>query len=174
MTDDWKLIIPDEEDQDELKECILDQNDITEEIAKTYSSIMLSAEQPSCRNWRELANANPEIMTTKFITECNKMKIDQPSFDCVNAWIDAAQRRSLDEIMLEILDSDQDALELLAEKANSANPWDLTQWQSYPHLLLETIESTKYTNQDATRWISRANIAIQTCKWLEDYSVSVV
>lgn len=76
--------------------------------------------------------------------------------------------------MLEILDSDQDAFELLSEKANSANPWDLWQWSSYPQLLLDSFESTVYSVDDVTRWISRAHIALQTCAWLENYSTSVV
>ena len=172
--DDWKLLTPTDEDEDELKECIMDQEDISDELAKSYSSIMMNSEQSCCRNWRELANASAESLASKFHAECIKLKIASPSLESIGNWIDAAQQRSLEEIMLEILDSDQDALELLVDKANSGNPWDLTQWSSYPQLLLNTFESTKYNIEDASRWISRAHAALDACKWLEDYSVSVV
>jgi hypothetical protein len=175
ITEDWKLITPVEDDEDELKECILDQNDgISEVLAKTYSSIMMNSQQPCCRNWRELANVSPESLSSKFNAECSKLKVEPPSDDSVINWIDAAQQRSLEEIMLEILDSDQDALELLSEKANSANPWDLIQWSNYPQLLLDAMETSQYSVADAACWISRAKVAIETSKWLEDYSVSIV
>jgi hypothetical protein len=173
--DDWKLITPVEDDKDELKECILDQNDaISEELTDAYCSIMMNSQHPCCRNWRELANVSAESLSSKFNDECSKLKLQPPSDDSVNNWIDAAQQRSLEEIMLEILDSDQDALEILSEKASSANPWDLVQWSNYPQLLLDAMETAKYSVADAACWISRAKVALETCPWLEDYSVSIV
>lgn len=170
VDNEWKLITPTEEDKDEIIECIRAKNDdVGEEVANNYASLIMSSEQPCCRNWRELANADLDALTAKFTA--NTTRLD-PEF--ILSWIDAAQERSIEEIMLEILDSDQDAFELLSEKANSANPWDLYQWQSYPQLLLDSLESTAYSVNDATRWISRANTALQTCAWLEDYSTSIV
>ena len=174
-TVEWELITPTEEDEDELKECIQeDQNNTNDESSKIYASILMSSESPCCRNWRELANAKPEEVSSKFTIQCSKQKIDPPSLISITNWIDAAQQRSLEEIMLEILDSDQDALELLAEKANSANPWDLSQWHSYPALLADTMGCERYNVEVVGRWISRAKVSLETCNWLEDYSVSVV
>eukprot|EP00956_Cyclotella_meneghiniana_P001552 scaffold1758_cov40-Cyclotella_meneghiniana.AAC.1 len=169
-SDEWQLITPSEDDKDELVECIRAKNDdVNEEAANNYASLIMSPEQPCCRNWRELANANLDALTAKFTISATRLDPE-----IILSWIDAAQERSLEEIMLEILDSDQDAFELLSEKANSANPWDLWQWSSYPQLLLDSFESTVYSVDDVTRWISRAHIALQTCAWLENYSTSVV
>lgn len=172
--DEWKLITPIEVDEDELQECIQDKHDINDKLAKVYTSILMSSESPCYRNWRELANADPEEVSTKFTIQCPKQNVDPPSLSTITNWVDAAQQRSLDEIMLEILDSDQDALELLDEKANSANPWDLSQWHTHPELLVDTIECEKYNVEEIGRWISRAKIALKTSVWLEDYSVSIV
>jgi hypothetical protein len=48
------------------------------------------------------------------------------------------------------------------------------QWSNYPQLLLDAMETAKYSVADAVCWISRAKVALKTCTWLEDYSVSIV
>ncbi len=56
-----------------------------------------------------------------------------------NVYIDALHARTLEEIMLEILDGNQDALELLQDNARSCTPRDLTILKSAPGMLLDAM-----------------------------------
>mmetsp|Transcript_10203 Transcript_10203/g.22105 ORF Transcript_10203/g.22105 Transcript_10203/m.22105 type:complete len:164 (+) Transcript_10203:2-493(+) len=127
----------------------------------------------SVRNYRELANANVDDVLPKF---SDRHPGGVPSSDTVEKWIDAAQSRSLEEIMLEILDGDQDALELLRDHARSSCPRDLSNWRSAPGLLLDAISrggaeggdnSKTWERSDVVRWIRRAKVALGVCTWLE-------
>ncbi|KAL7488265.1 hypothetical protein ACHAW6_013837 [Cyclotella cf. meneghiniana] len=182
MSDDWTLVTQDEDDEEELIECILEsRNNVdslshrcSEEMARTYSSIMMSkSEQPCCRNLRELADTNPEALNSKLTKQCKQLKKQPPSLNTINDWIDKAQQQSLEEIMLEILDGDEEVLELLREKAHSSSPRDLMHWQSFPKMLLETMECWHYSEQDVLRWISRARVALRLCSWLELFTTPV-
>jgi hypothetical protein len=171
------LVTPTEEDEDELQECILDQNDNTifkEENAELYSAILISTAEPCCRNWRELANSNPAEVLYKLIQGCQQSKIDPPSLDSVRNWIDAAQARSLEEIMLEILDGDGDLLYLLCDKAHASSPRNLTFYQNNPKQLLADMECKNYGEEDVLRWISRARVALRVCTWLEEFSYTTI
>jgi hypothetical protein len=175
QNDNWVLITPEEEDEDELRECIQDGQDVDYGLVKLYSSILMKVQEPPCKNWRQLANVNAEALSLQLHRECHESQIPSPSIDTLQNWINAAQLRSLEEIMLTILDSDERAFHLLEEKAHSCNPWDLSQWSSYPELLWETLDCEEwYSVKDVGRWIDRAKIALGVCVWLEDYSVSVV
>jgi hypothetical protein len=180
--DDWKLVAQDEDDEEELIECILDCREnidslsdrCSEEMARTYSSIMMSnSRKPCCRSLRELADANPEALHSKLTQQCKQLKKQPPSLDTINNWIDEAQQRSLEEIMLEILDGDEDILDLLREKAHSSSPRDLTHWQSFPKMLLETMGCSHYSEQDVLRWIFRARVTLRDCSWLEMFTTPV-
>mmetsp|Transcript_6790 Transcript_6790/g.11050 ORF Transcript_6790/g.11050 Transcript_6790/m.11050 type:complete len:83 (+) Transcript_6790:1-249(+) len=78
--------------------------------------------------------------------------------------------------MLEILDGDQDALELLRDHARSSCPRDLSNWRSASGLLLDAISrggaeggdnSKTWERSDVVRWIRRAKVALGVCTWLE-------
>ncbi|EED95543.1 predicted protein [Thalassiosira pseudonana CCMP1335] len=179
-TAQWKLVTPDEEDVDELLECILEPGEedeatnLSEDAAKRYATLLMSeSSEPRIRNYRELANVTSEDVMTKLVPSGGQQSnANLPTFDTLQQWIDAAQRRSLDEIMLEILDGDQDALELLIEKASTSSPRDVVNWEASPGLLSEAVGSSKYEEEDAMRWIRRSCIALQEFTWLEEYSTS--
>jgi len=177
ILDDWTFVTPIEDDIDELIECIMegvssDGEDSTNEIydeedAKSWADILL----PYVRNWRELANQSPEYILRTLTDKSSFL----PSSENIEKWIDAAQVHSMEEIMLEIVDADQDALELLQDKARSSSPRDLVHWKSSPGMLLDVIsctnmQSTKWGKSDAIRWISRAETALDVCTWLELYT----
>ncbi|KAL3779245.1 hypothetical protein HJC23_010892 [Cyclotella cryptica] len=181
--DDWDLVTQDEEDENELTECILygrvSEDSLSdccsEEMARTYSSMIMStSEQPCCINLRELADVNSKALHCKLTRQCKQLRKQPPSLDTVKNWIDEAQKQSLEEIMLEILDGDEDVLDLLQEKARSSSPRDLANWQSFPNMLLETMECSQYSEQDVLRWISRAQVALRSCPWLEDFTTPVL
>lgn len=107
VVDDWTLVTPIEEDIDELIECILagtseEQKNYDEETAKAWAGTLLD----SVPNWRVLANSNAEVILSKLTDRTSSV----PSSDTIEKWIDAAQERALEEIMISILDGDQDAL----------------------------------------------------------------
>ncbi|KAL7541407.1 hypothetical protein ACHAXR_010898 [Thalassiosira sp. AJA248-18] len=174
LVDDWTLVTPIEEDIDELIECILagtseEQKNSDEGTAKAWAGTLLG----SVPNWRVLANSNAEDILSKLTYNTSSV----PSSDTIEKWIDAAQERALEEIMISILDGDQDALEALVENARSSSPRDLKRWQPFPGLLLEALSGKEETNikwekSDVMRWISRAKTALSVCTWLEAYSTA--
>ena len=123
-----------------------------------------------------MANSDPEYIYS-LIGNYEKLQI-------VEQWVDAARIRSLEEIMLDILDNDQDALEALQDKARSCSPRDLLLWKTAPRMLIDAISTTlpptssllpvtdkrMWEEADAVRWINRARIALNTCPWLKDYN----
>ncbi|KAL9190727.1 hypothetical protein ACHAXT_000433 [Thalassiosira profunda] len=165
VDDDWQLVTPTEDDVDELIECIKEGSEVTDEAAKVWAAALLF----SVRNWRELANSNP-----KRVLSILDGGSSGPTNEVVQKWIDAAQSRALAEIMLEILDNDQDALEALKEKAFSGCPKDLIKWQALPVMLLDAVSagdtSGKWEESDVVRWITRAKTALGACPWLELYT----
>jgi len=179
--DDWMLVTPIEDDIDELIECMMEgassegddssRENFDEETAKAWAGTLLG----SVRNWRELANSNPEYILSKLKPTDENPHV--PATDTIDKWIDAAQARAMEEIMLEILDGDQDALELLQEKALSSSPRDLSNWHSAPGMLLDAISGTevsseKWEKSDVVRWIHRAKTALGVCTWLEFFTTS--
>ena len=172
LVDDWTLVTPMDDDIDELIECIMvgaSSGDYDEETAKAWSSCLLE----SIPNWRVLANSSVEQILSK-------LPENRPSSEIVETWIDAAQERTHEEIMLEILDGDDDALELLTMKARSSCPRDLKRWQRAPALLLDAIQpengettgNKKWTEANVVQWIGRAKKALATCTWLEEFTTS--
>jgi hypothetical protein len=177
-TDNWTLITPVEDDMDELIECIMEGSCTTEAdtsiIAQTLAGVLLK----TVRNWRELANSNPDYISSLFAADTISPR---PSHDSIEQWIAAARVRSMDEIMLDILDGDQDALELLRGKAHSGTPRDLLFWKTAPGMLLNTIScstqepsSTMWTKSDVRRWIARAKTAMDISTWLEMYTTQTI
>lgn len=183
IVDEWMFVTPIEDDIEELIECIMearsckseDQTDYDEEAAKDWACALLG----SVRNWRELANCNSEYILSKLKQGAHTDAV-VPTSDTVQKWIDYAQAQSLEEIMLEIVDCDQDALDLLHDKAKSSCPRDLTNWQYAPGLLINVMVSgtegpcKKWGTADAMRWTMRAKIALSVCTWLELFTTSCV
>mmetsp|Transcript_28798 Transcript_28798/g.58696 ORF Transcript_28798/g.58696 Transcript_28798/m.58696 type:complete len:773 (+) Transcript_28798:91-2409(+) len=202
--DAWVLVTPPDEDVDELVECIMDglttgdgkskPETYGEEEAKIWAVQLQQLEPNSTnhppllistpiRNWRELANSHPHDVSKIISSRKSVSDPSLPSIETIEKWIDSAQQRSVEEIMLEILDSDQDALDALLEKAKSGCPKDLSYWRAVPKSLLDTIIGTSqfdhstnnhgWTERDVQRWTQRAEKALQTCPWLDLYTTPV-
>jgi hypothetical protein len=103
---------------------------------------------------------------------------EPPSLKSVKTWIMVARKFSIDEIVNEIVGTDENIFGLL-EALHSNTPKDLiTYWGGHPKLLLKTMGDhpkndddlfhDRYKDQDVRRWI-RANVAIKICPWLDDY-----
>lgn len=171
VIDDWELVTPSEDDIDELIECITEGNEsesYDDKDAKAWAADLVD----NVRNWRGLANADGEVV----LAQLNKHNLQ---VDTVERWIEAAQQRSIEEIMLEILDGDQDALDCLMNKAHSSTPKDLSFWYASPGMLLDTLSKDNdgvtctWTETDAKRWAGRAKIALSTLPWLDLYLTPV-
>jgi hypothetical protein len=214
--DGWTLLTPHEDDIDELLECIMEGsftsgegresssiagggNSYDEATARSWAVILLDN---AVRNWREMANiSDPERILSLLPSSDEERSPPSrrrlPSCDVIGGWIDASRTRSLEEIMLDILDGDQDALESLRENARSCTPRDLTFWKSAPGMLLDAVmtpppprrppdggasvlpsitpdERRRWEKADAMRWIRRAGIAMGACPWLGEYTTRSV
>lgn len=179
--DEWMLVTPTEDDEDELIECISWDEEAKEcNMARAYSTLMIrSKSEPRCFNWRQLANADAKTLYDKLIRECAESAMESPSLKSVETWILVARNFSIDEIVNEIVGRDENIFGLL-EALHSNTPKDLiTYWGRHPKLLLKTMGDhpkngadnfhDRYQEQDVRRWISRAKVAIKMCPWLDEY-----
>jgi len=109
-------------------------------MAKAYSTLMIhSKSTPCCFNWRQLANADAKNLYDKLIRECAESAMEPPSLESVETWIMVARNFSIDEIVNEIIDSDEKIFGLL-EALHSNSPKDLiTYWGRHPEMLLRTM-----------------------------------
>ena len=172
-SDDWMLVTPTEDDIDELIECIIEGREESETYDDKDAKVWAAALVDNVRNWRGLANADGEVV----LSQVNNN--DNLQLGTIERWIEAAQQRSMEEIMLEILDGDQDALDALQDKAHSSTPKDLSFWYTSPGLLLDTLskgeddESCPWSETDVKRWASRAKTALIMLSWLNLYVTPV-
>jgi len=167
IDDAWTLVTPLEDDIDELIECIMEGSGegYDDDTAKAWATILVD----SVQNWRVLANSDSEYIKSIL----TKKDCPTTTVEIIQGWIDGAQGRALEEIMLEILDGDQDALDVLQDKAKSSSPRDLVFWKVRPEVLANTLNSDtskNWTLTDVKKWIKRAEIALGTCAWLEQYT----
>lgn len=174
---EWKLETPEELDADELIECI-SKSSLHDKFKSDDVTIFASLLSEKCnvRNWRELANSQADDIHAML------MKIDyskaELTVDDVDSWIDYAQERSLDEIIYEICDNDDDAIELLQQAANSGTPKDLAGWLSIvPQLHQElqgcvkrSLKSRSVPSQDQLKtWCQKSEIVLNQLDWLNCY-----
>lgn len=183
----WILNTPSELDIDELVDCMTEGIESKIEkrtllpIFQEYAQILST----SCyiRNWRELANILQvsDLYNTFHIaltTEGTRHVEDFTTESQIEQWIEVARMRSIDEIMLEILDGDDDIYFTLREKLQCGTPKDLRLWKNIPWNLLSELKpflEEVNKSQDAVteemidEWCERADIALHTCAWLDDY-----
>lgn len=165
---DWDLVTPSEEDEEGLAECI-----DSGELVNDYISILVSGSGPQCKNPRQLANADPEVLFAKLNNECGKKKILPPQLSSVKGWVDAAQEVALVEIMLEIVDGDNDVLVCLC-RIGAASPWDLTCYEEESDFLAgQMVEMGLLEEKDKAEVLSltwRAQRALTVYPWLSDFS----
>ena len=176
----WRLITPSEPDKDELRECI--ESPLTTE-EKFNDAAMIEAfvsrlmQECNLHNWRELASVT-DIAEISF-----KLGVSE---DEVKAWIEYAQKESVEEIIVEICDNKVEAVELLGEKARSGTPKDLAAWRSIPDVLLEQLRSPDGESDANTsgnhewvdivtlkKWCDRAHQLLGEVEWLNWYATPV-
>ena len=173
---DWILETPTEMDVDELHECITEAMQSRKNILSSTQMEALTQHlisRCSIRNWRMLANTTVEDLLpqlTQIQALCN--------FDdqMISSIITFGQQRSLEEIMLEILDGNEDVYDILREDASSATPMDMTLWHQAPIILLEEarrLNSLEVTEGDIVGWCERAEVALNAYPWLKLYSTSI-
>ena len=77
--------------------------------------------------------------------------------------------------MLEILDGDQDAFEILHEEGRSGTPKDLSLWTQIPSMLLDEVPllKEKYHTKDVMKWTERAKTSLETLEWLKWHSTPI-
>jgi hypothetical protein len=178
----WTLITPTDLDLDELVECMTEGIDSKKEkrklepICQGYALVLST--HCSIRNWRELANVQKVSELYHQFQSAATGDTKEISESQMEQWIEAARMRSMDEIMLEILNGDDDLYFTLREKLQCGTPKDLKLWMNIPSTLVSELgpflaEVNK--SKDAIsaemihEWCLRAEIALDTCSWLDDY-----
>jgi hypothetical protein len=167
----WNLETPTETDEDELRDCIDSCNHgLTDIEIEVCVKAFINA---GIHNWRILANSSTHDVVE--IIELCKIKIEE---SIIAMWISDAQSRSIDEIMLEILDGDLNLFEILRDEASSGTPQDLSLWQEAPSVLFEIVPSLcsselNITEDKMVMYCTKAKKAINSLVWLSDYSTSI-
>jgi hypothetical protein len=172
---EWTLITPSELDLDELIECILPNVPSNEEIYPMQLAHILST-QCGIHNWREFANIDASVLYP-LLQSTNVDTLSKITESQVETWIDAARLRSIDEIMLEILNGNDDIYFILRENLQSGTPKDLLLWKHIPETLRKELKPLLHEHELTMevsvelvkQWCYRANIALNTLSWLEAY-----
>lgn len=147
----WRVATPDEEDLDELKECV-EQRILADD--PSIDELANSLVENGIHNWRQLAN--------RTTSDCSILRTE---------WIDYAQAQSLEEIMVEICEGDCEAVATLRDDANTGTPRDLALWRRVPSTLQQQVPS--YTTVQLQRWCDRAVNAIEQLPWLLDFETPI-
>ena len=176
---EWSIETPNDVDEDELQQCIKEANNDQKTDKEIISIVSILMNQCQIHNWRELANVDTSstnnAVLKKFLSNNTVTKINEERLE---SWIHVAQQYSLEEIMLEILDGNEDVFHLLCTHANAGTPKDLSLWESMPSLLYDTLlgkhclkkETEKIiTTTQLQTWCTRARIALTTYPWLQDF-----
>ena len=176
----WCLETPSEEDEDELLECVqtgfnsIYDASIEKGVASYWVSLIIS--NCKIRNWRELANKEADEIYPLLIEELSHSDSSaEISEQVIEACIEYAQLRTIDEVMLQILDGDQDAFEILRDEGRSGTPKDLCLWLRVPSMLLDEVVRLKenYSIADVAKWTKRAEKAVETLEWFKWYSTPI-
>jgi hypothetical protein len=188
---EWTLVTPSEPDRDELLECI-QSAPLTCLKENETEQTLIDRLMNTCHihNWRELANvADPNQLASKLEQEED---VVPQIHHLVERWIDYAQEKSVDEIVVEICNGVPEHVELLTEKARTGTPKDLAAWRCIPealHKLLISSSSSSVVNdtaqenpsattpditvEDLTKWCNRAHKLLQEFEWLNWYATTI-
>jgi hypothetical protein len=187
---DWTLTTPNEPDRDELRECI--ESSVPVGTARAVIAKWITQLMKTCRihNWRELANV---MDGSGIATQLGGIPEEH-----VQAWIDHAQSRSVEEIIVEICDGNVQAVEIMTERARCGTPKDLALWRSIPDVLLQHLlhngpsdnfASGSQDNDDGTqhpqrheewmelgtitKWCNRSYKLLGQTEWLNWYATPI-
>jgi (p)ppGpp synthase/HD superfamily hydrolase len=143
-----------------LRECIIEET--SEDQSRLAHALV-----KDCRihNWRELANATAQDLAKSL----------HLSEETSQTWIDEAQSRSLDELMVEVCQGNVQAVQLLTETANSGTPKDLAAWRGIADVLQQQFEEkdSAPSVQELEQWCDRAQQALEQLEWLNWYATPV-
>lgn len=160
----YVVTTPSETDLDELKECV-SESDATIAMAEHYATILL---ENGIHNWRELANWQVEDLEELLVAKTG----NSIQTEVIQAWIDAAQSRSVDEIMVEICEGNVEAVQALLEFANSGTPKDLAAWRGIADELSNLLKGkvdASTSSELLERWCGRAQEALKQLEWLDEF-----
>jgi hypothetical protein len=166
VEDNWELVTPDEEDEDELKICVSTSPLPGMSVEDTVRFLLESCH---VHNWRELANVSD---AANWMGKLPGSKEDVGA--SVQAWIDHAQQNSLQELMMEICDGNADVVNALEEHAATATPKDLAAWRSIADQLREELpDSLAVETKDLLQWCHRAHRCLDQYEWLQLYNTPI-
>ena len=171
----WSFVTPTDLDIDELKECI--QYSLPPDNCDTDIVVNKLIEQ-NIRNWRELANMDSEKLAELLKSIYLRPTLREKISLFTDQWIEQAQIRSIDEIMMEIVDFREDMVNTL-QNIKVGTPKDLRLWEDIPTLLVENITATgdakDVSEGDAKRWCSRSRYIMQLeeMQWLDWFASDV-
>ena len=203
--DDWKLITPSDLDLDEIRECVEEgsssylqlssSNNSCPNINENIDSIINALHTKlSIHNWRKLANWESESLFKSLSTSLfSKNENDVSAGNGLNngiiceeiaeAWIEEAQRRTMEEIMMEIVDMNHNTnngnessinegennieakevmINILREEARAGTPKDLALWSCIPDMLWKEIninDKLKETNTNVSTSVTNEDIS---------------
>ena len=185
--DGWKIVTPDELDEDELYECVCGEADNGEagEPQRTpqHEAVVKALVAMGIHNWRELANVTSDDIGLQL----QQAMVDLESIDDIDLWIERAQGNTLEEIMIEICDNSVAAVELLS-LVSSTSPKDLAVWFPIAETLQELVLERHAVQQQGPeeddgmkvpsvdilrRWCCRAKQALEQFPWLEEYATPI-
>jgi len=164
--DSWSIQTPTEYDSDELLDCISSSPSCSGETEKIKIANFL---QKTClvHNWRQLANAELQDLWIHF----QKFEPKVVTKDEILSWINYAQSESIDEIMLEIVESNEEAFLSLREEGNCGTPKDLSFFvDCHTFLWRECQTLQKLVDENNLKcWCIRAKNLLEKYTWLYDY-----
>ncbi len=76
-----------------------------------------------------------------------KNNIPPPELSSVRGWVDTAQEVSVEEIMLDIVDGDEEVLRCL-HSIGAASPWDLTCYEEESDVLVGKMVEMRLAEED--------------------------
>ena len=171
---DWRIVTPNEVDQDELLECIRSSKATLKDAAK-LSKVL--AKGNLAHNWRELANHVPATLHAQVLEK--EASASYLTEEQIADWVDYARVQSLEEIMVEVCDGNVKHVQLLRDNSPTNTPKDLAAWIAMPDLLLEElgdgVAAAQLTVEDLSRYCSHASHALTQVEleWMNWYVTSI-
>jgi hypothetical protein len=184
----WTIVTPNETDEDELAECVRAGSvDDDDDETTTRHIIVPHLLAQNIHNWRELANYDATALSTALSSLSSSGDNIDYHVDTVQSWIDYAQLQTMDEIMVEICDGNEDAVIILREMARTETPRDLVLWSPMVTALHQTIMTTAassssfatatagwpYDVAQVARWCGRARSALHQLPWLDEFTTPI-
>lgn len=167
----WSLVTPTELDIDELKECISESDQVTTNPAVVLELANSLVKYCKVHNWRELANQDSSELINNLSSSLSQEH--QQKEETIESWIDYAQTKSVEEIIFEICDSNEEAIVELREKAHAGTPKDLSLWVHTPEILKDEITDSDISVEQLKIWCERSKIALNTLEWLHWFATPV-